>query len=693
MTLEEAFRQAAQWQQEGLLEQAEALYGQILQVAPEHPVVRYHMALISQQRGDQGPLEERLQAVLAVAPEHHDSHRLLGMLYTEQQQLERGAYHFEQALKGADQPLTLSVNYGYNLLRQERLQEAQQWFERALAQQPMDGAWDGLAKVARARGDLEAANDAYKQARALNPASINHLYNHALLLNQMEQHEQAEALFLTVLAQRPRMAVAHNGYGVLLRKTKRHPQAQHHFERALQEDATLVAAHNNLANTLVDMGQADAAIAHFRAALALEENREIRSNMLMALSYSSHYRGEDLYQELRVWNKHHGGGETTPSFPNDADPQRRLRVGYLSGDLCQHPLGFFTLPLLQNHDKQAVESFVYANIPKQDWLTEACRQQVDHWYDLAGQPDGVVAQQIAQDQIDVLVDLSGHTRGNLIGLLVKRSAPVQLLGGGCYCSNGIDTMDGVLADAYQVPDALASTFSEPLIRLHGYLNTVYAPPPYLPPVAPLPALEKGHITFGCCNNLAKFNPAVVALWSTLLKRLPHAKLLLRTFALNGAETRAWVCQQFAQHGIEAQRLVLHGGVSHEQLLQGYGEMDIALDPFPYSGGLTTVEALWMGVPVVALHGDRMAGRHSVGYLNCVGLGAWAVKNEQAYVEHAVAMAQDLAGLAALRQALRGRMEASPVADGAGYTRMVEGVYRTLWQRWCQSRTRVKPTVM
>ncbi|MEG3640538.1 tetratricopeptide repeat protein [Magnetococcus sp. PR-3] len=682
MTLEEAFKQAAQWHKQGLLDQAESLYLQILNAAPEHPVVLYHLALISQMREDKVQFEARLLAVLAVDPQHQDGHRQLGTLYTGLQQLEKGAEHFQQAMSAGDESVTLLVNYGYNQLRQEQLEKAQALFEQALQQQPLDAAWDGLAKVCRARGDLSGADAAYAQALMLNPDSVAHLCNRALLLNQMERHREAEDLFREVLKRDPNLAEAHNGLGVLLRKTRRHLEARQHFEQALALEENFIAAHNNLANTLVDVGLADEAIVHFEQALALEENRDIRSNMLMCLNYTTHYTGPDLSKALRVWQQHHGRGFAEPHFLNNPDPHRRLKVGYISADLCQHPLGFFHLPLFENHDPQAVESYVYSSTVKHDWLTALCQKHVDHWYDLAGQPDEVVAQQIAEDGIDLLMDLSGHTRGNRMMLLVKGSAPVQILAGGCYSSNGIDRMDAVLADPYQIPEVLTSCFSEPLQYLPGYLNTVYAPPPYMPEVKPLPALNNGHITFGCCNNMAKINPEVIALWSKLLKRLPTSRLILRTHGLNGVQTQQRVMDTFAMHGVPAHQLQLDGGVAHAQLLAGYGDMDIALDPFPYSGGLTTIEALWMGVPVVALHGDRLAGRHSVGHLSIAGLEHWAVTSHQAYVDHAVAMASDLPALAQLRQGMRARMEASPLADGAGYAKAVEGVYRDLWQQWC-----------
>ena len=290
---------------------------------------------------------------------------------------------------------------------------------------------------------------------------------------------------------------------------------------------------------------------------------------------------------------------------------------------------------------------------------------------------------IRSDRIDILIDLSGHTRGHRLLTFARKPAPVQLTAGGHYDTTGLDAIDYLIADRFHAPEGAERYFSEALIRLpHDYI--CYEPPAYAPDVSASPSMQRGNVTFGCYNNLAKLNDEVITLWVKILEHLPSARLRLQTRELNDVPTGERIRGVFAERGIARKRVALHGHVPHEQLLAAYAEIDIALDPFPYSGGLTTLEALWMGVPVVTLTGQTFCGRHSTSHLTNVGLSELVTTTPEDYVAVAVALARDPERLRVLRQGLRERMAASPLCDAKGYTRDLEAAYREMWQKYCEA---------
>ncbi len=397
---------------------------------------------------------------------------------------------------------------------------------------------------------------------------------------------------------------------------------------------------------LTSQGLHQVGLGHFRQAHALAPtDADAHSNLFQAMHYSPGFDAEALNTEARRWASYHAEALTRQrrSYANERSRERRLRIGYVSSDLHQHPVGFFFAPVVTHHDKQAFELICYAGVRHPDALTAQFRACADRWYEVTGLSDAALAEQIRADGIDILVDLSGHTRGHRLLVFARKPAPVQVAAGGHYDTTG---------------------------------------PDYAPAVAPLPLTRQGHVTFGCFNNLAKVTPGVIALWAKILKALPDARLRLQTRELSDASTCARYRGLFKKEGVAASRVEPQGHAPHRQLLAAYGEIDIALDPFPYSGGLTTCEALWMGVPVVTLTGQAFCGRHSTSHLSNVGLPELVAATPEDYVQLAVALVQDPARLITLRQGLRERMAASPLCDAAGYTRALEAAYREMWKKYC-----------
>lgn len=365
---------------------------------------------------------------------------------------------------------------------------------------------------------------------------------------------------------------------------------------------------------------------------------------------------------------------------------RRLRIGYLSKDFARHSVAYFIEPVIARHDLNRFEIFCYSNNPKPDMVTERIEELAEHWRDVAFVSDEEVRRQITRDGIDILVDLSGHTGGNRRHLLARMPAPVQVSYLGYPATMAMSAIAYRIVDAITDPPGEADTaHTEALVRLPGCFLT-YLPAQDPPAVSLPPAAVRGHITFGSFNNPVKINRDVVAVWAKILHAVPRSRLLLKGLAFSVEAASDRFREMFAAQGIAAERLALiawHPEVKGH--LELYSQIDIALDPFPYNGTTTTCEALWMGVPVLTLAGDRHSARVGASLLTAVGLSEFVSSSRDDYVACAARLAADPARLAALRAGLRERMQSSPLLDAEGFTRKLEAAYDTIWQSWLDKR--------
>jgi predicted O-linked N-acetylglucosamine transferase (SPINDLY family) len=479
------------------------------------------------------------------------------------------------------------------------------------------------------------------------------------------------------------MAETNNNLGNALASRGAHRDAEVCFERALSIKPEFAEAYANLGNAFREQGRIAAALASYERALALEpRSPSIRSGRLLALTYSPAWSSAEILAEAEAFAALVEPTEQVTAWPNDRDPERKLRIGYVSGDFRRHPVGYFLSAVLASHDKREVDVFCYANSAQKDDLTERLRGHADHWRAITGLTDDSVARRIIADEIDILVDLSGHTAQNRLGLFARKPAPVQLSWLGYWGTTGLASMDYLLSDAVTVSVGEERFYSEQVIRLPTG-RFCYAPPDYAPqPSFEPPMLRSGFVTFGSFNNLAKLGPDVARLWAEVLKAVPESWLLLKWFSLSDEAVRQRVQGIFKEFGISSDRLILRGRSPHADMLAEYGDIDIALDPFPFSGGLTSCEALWMGVPVVTLPGDAAPSRQTQGFLHTLGLDGWVATSAPDYVAIAAGLAADGASLQNFRRDLRSRMAASPLCDGPTFTRGLEAAFRDIWKRWC-----------
>ncbi|HEX3499780.1 MAG TPA: tetratricopeptide repeat protein, partial [Stellaceae bacterium] len=437
---------------------------------------------------------------------------------------------------------------------------------------------------------------------------------------------EAATLFSEVIAVRPDFAAAHNNLGNALSKLGQTAVAAEHYRRAVALAPTMAEAHNNLGCALFLLGQLGPAITHYREAISLNARAPAPyTNLVLALHYVPGVTSALIGETTRRWADSLPRRLTRLSLPTDKDLSRPLRIGYVSSDFRNHPVAYFIENILTAHDREAVEVFCYCNAAVGDATTTRIAEAADHWRDISPLADHDAARRIAEDGIDILVDLSGHTAGNRLTLFARKPAPIQCTWLGYVGTTGLSEIDYIIADRFVIPPQDDDLYCEEPYRLpNSYL--CFTPPNEDVAVGPAPILGAGAPTFGCFNNLLKINGAVVDLWSSLLAAVPRSRLYLKTAQLDDDAVRHGIASEFAARGIAGDRLRLAGGSPRQELLAAYNDVDIALDPFPFGGGTTTLEALWMGVPTITLRGDRFVGRVGESVLTTLGLAELVAGN-------------------------------------------------------------------
>ena len=413
----------------------------------------------------------------------------------------------------------------------------------------------------------------------------------------------------------------------------------------------------------------------------LPDHPVIRRNALVSLEYDPDVSDAERFSLAKAWGdwavvKTGGQRKRPPLRQLDGRP---LRVGYVSADFCQHTVGLFVKDVLTAHDRSRVTTFAYSAGQVNDWVTTTIRD-VCVFRDVATMDDAALADRIRQDEIDVLVDLSGHTGGSRLTVFAHRPAPVQVSWLGYFATTGLPVMDAVLLDDWHAPPGTETQFVEPIIRLASG-RFCYTPVPFAPgEVAPPPCIDKGYVTFGCFNNTAKFNADVYETWAQILAAVPNSRLVLKWRTFQDAALCQSVRESFVLQGIASERIDLRGASFHADVLKQYADIDIALDPFPFTGGLTSCEALWMGVPVVTWPQSRVVSRQTFAFLSAIGLPEMAGQSRDDYVRIAVDLARDPLRLQELRSSMRARMLDSPLCDVNRFARMLEDTLLALAQR-------------
>jgi len=477
------------------------------------------------------------------------------------------------------------------------------------------------------------------------------------------------------------------------------------FERCDELSPSDLRAKINLANCARDISKHTLANVMY---LALQElhpnNATVRRNVLVTQQYNPEISDEERLNLAKSWGQWAiamaGGQRTRPLFRSDEGQSlvanSALRVGYVSADLCQHTVGLFIKDVIQSHQRNSfsgdgphpVEVYAYSSGQVSDWVTQEIKSAC-HFRDVNQLNDEQLTSLIRQDRIDVLVDLSGHTAGSRLTVFAHRPAPVQVSWLGYFATTGLAYMDAVFLDAWHVPNGAQAQFVEEVVHLKGG-RLCYQPVPWAPEVGPLPSLKAGHITFGSFNNTGKLNNAVFDLWASVLAAVPRSRLVLKWRTLADGPLFDAIHKSFSERGISADRVELRPASFHVDVLREYADIDIALDPFPFTGGLTSCEALWMGVPVVTLPQSRVVSRQTFALLSAIGKSEWAAKDATDYANIAHKLAQDKDQLQGTRATLRDAMRSSSLMNVEGFTRHLEQAYYELYEK-IKMQERIKKT--
>lgn len=632
---------------------------------------------------------------------------------------------FSEAEAAARQAVSLastSDNWaalGNCLYVQQRWEEAGRAYREALARDASDaGTWRNLGAAEHALGRLEVAEAVFLRSLAIEPNDPNAGSRLALLLMQRGDVRGAIARAERVVTCAPEAAGGWLVLGIARRLLDDFPKAEGAFRQAISLDPTNFEARHNLVLVVLQLmrvaegealarqlvqdfaheaeawkvhglalnsqGRMEESLAALRRSVAMWPHPGSHSQVLAALHYCDDLDAAGLLAEHRAWETRYGApyAAARPDFAakhqsaQDAAAHRPLRLGFVGMDFSGGPTRFLALRALECLDKSQCTIVCYADRRWDDEYTHRFRAAAALWRSTQHLSDDALAEQVRADEIDVLFDLAGHVGRRLL-VFARRSAALQVTWMGYTGTTGVAAMDCLLADRFHVLPGEEVNYSEAVLRMpHDYI--CYGPPPRAPEVGPLPALAAGSFTFGCFNNPAKYAPSVLDAWAAILRRVPQSRLLLKYGGLDQPAAASRLREQFGQRGVAGERIWLEGWSDNLKLLGRYQAVDLALDSHPYSGGLTTCEALWMGVPVVTCPGQTFASRHSTSHMMNAGYGQFVASDLAGFVELAVEWASRTSDLALLRREMRERVSQSPLCDGEGFARAMLEVVRNAW---------------
>jgi len=723
----EVFKIALQHHQAGRLPEAEALYHQLLAAQANHPGALHLLGVIALQSGQPEKAAKMIRQALAIDPANAGAHSNLGeacralglreealachrraielqgdfaaahynlaVALAEFGQPDAAIAEYREALRLKPDYLEACNNLGNALNKQGLFREAVDVYERALQLKPdVAQVWFNLGIAFAAVGRFEDAVSAYQRAAQLQPEHAESSIQLGYALQRLGRAEEALAAYQRAVALQPDNVEPRNNMGNALRSLGRLDEAVAAYQRALQIDSAYALAHNNLGTALRDQGRLDEALAAYRRALELQpDDARVRSNVIYSLHFHPDRIEPVLAEEQANWHRQFAEPLQQPvlSQVNDRDPERRLRVGYVSSDFRDHVVGRNLVPLFRCHDHARFEIVCYSGVARPDGVTERLRRHADQWRSTMGLSDEALSGMIRQDAVDILVDLTQHMMGNRLLVFARRPAPVQVSFAGYPESAGVDAIryrisDRWLESGMEIPSGRERS---PSVPYQGRAERVflldsfwcYDPCGMDAEVNSPPVEANGAVTFGSLNNFCKVNDGVLKVWSRVLGAVANSRLVLLS-PFGSHRQRVW--ELLEREGVGSSRVEFVELRPRREYLKLYHRLDIVLDPFPYGGHTTSLDALWMGVPVVSLAGERAVSRAGLGQMSNLGLRELVALSEDEYVAIAARLADDLPRLAELRRSLRSRMESSPLMDALNFACKIEAAYRTMWRHWC-----------
>jgi protein O-GlcNAc transferase len=624
-----------------------------------------------------------VDAVLAREPDHAEALAQRGVTLGALGRIGEAKTTLERALQLNPYSFNALVGWGEWLQRAGRMQQAIAPLQQALTQQPAHAHLQFcLANSFAAAGRLGEAEAAFRKSMATHPRKGMVLNNLADVLFRQHRLQEAADVCKEAIAFNPNLAEAHATLGNIQSTGGQTELAEKSYLRALEVNPNLPTVHNNLGGLrLKQLNFAEARVSFEKAVQLQPSFVEAHSNVLYLLTYVD--PGSDTsFQAHAEFGRRHSDPVARPAtYANSRDPDRRLRIGFVSPDFRLHPVSTFIEALFKHHDAGRYEYTAYSDCLAPDAMTARLQTQVERWRKVSGMSHDEIAEQVRQDEIDILVDLTGHMANHRLMVFARKPAPVQVGYMGYLNTTGMHAIDYWLADNWVNPPETERLHTETIWRLPGCF-VCYTPPANAPEVAPLPADKNGFVTFGMFNNACKAQPAALDIWAELLLRVPAARFAAKSIQFADPAMREHFIAPFVKRGVDRTRLTVLGPSEKVGYLADFGTIDIALDPIPDNGNTTTHDTLWMGVPVVTLKGNACVSRAGYSILANLGHEEWVAESPQQYVDIAATLAADLPRLRDLRRTLRPRMAASPLLDGASFARELDAAWRGMWRKWC-----------
>ncbi|MDD5299062.1 MAG: tetratricopeptide repeat protein [Gallionella sp.] len=654
-------------------------------LSPNDAEVHNNLGVLLQAQGRLEAALASLRRALELKPDYANAHNSLGSILDDLGQFEAAQASYRRALELNPDFADAHNNMGVALKDQGQFAAAAASLRRAIELKPdYAEAHNNLGIVLNAQGQFDAAQASCRRALELNPNYAEAHYSLGCVLKEQGQFDAARASYCRALELNPDYADAHYSLGVVLNAQGQLDAARASYRRALELNPGHAEAHNNLGIIQMEQGQLDDAQASFRHALDIKPNYfECYSNLLFCGNYDINLAREESFDLAKCFGALVAGkAKPFKEWNVLAEPRRRIRVGVVSGDLRKHSVSYFLGSVLDNLDKNQIELIAYPTQVKTDAVTDRLRRHFSQWSPLTDCSDEDAAQRIYGDRVDILLDLSGHTAKNRLPIFAWRPAPIQVSWLGYFATTGMAEMDYLLADKVGVPASELEQFTESVWYLPN-TRMCFTAPEVAIPVAPLPALANGNITFGCFQTATKVNDSVLAVWGKIFAELPDAKLRMQCNKLGEPAQEKQMLQRLQRYGIDPARVLVRGTTSREAYLAAHAEVDIILDTFPFTGGTTTSEALWMGVPTLTLAGSSLLARQGASLLTAAGLEEWVAVDEEEYITKAVSYGRNLERLSELRRCLRAKVLASPLFDAPLFAKDFEAALRGMWQVWCE----------
>lgn len=667
----------------GNFDAARQTYVEVLRREPENVEAWHRLGLLMFQAGQSDVALDCVTKAIGFGGPSAERCCHLALVYRALNQLEQAEASLRQALRLNPNDLASLNNLAVVLLERDQLGEAADLFRRVLAVSPNDAtARSNLGNVLKTQGLYAEAAAEYRVVLKETPDHVETLNNLAATILAQGQFEDAMHLCNRVLALSPGLNEARTNHALALKHCAR--QAIVTFRANIEKDGRDVVAWEGLGEALLITGEPIPAEEAFVRALEIEPDRQTaRSNLIYCSQFLPGITARRMSEVYSDWDQRHARPlrAERPMFSNDRDPNRRLRLGILSPNLRTHPAAFLTVRGFENLDRSQFETFFYSDLRDVDDTTERIKGTADDWKVVFEMSDPEIVETIRNDRIDLLIVMAGHTRDNRQLVAARKPAPVQIAWTGD--PSGQSAIDWLIADRFLIPDEFDEFYAESILRMpHDYVT--FDPPPIDLETGPSPCVSNGYVTFGSFNQAVKYHNDLLELWAGILQRVPESRLHL--IGKSNLDNEERLLAPFKAAGIETDRITVQDSIPRQELLESYNEVDICLDTYPFSGGVTTLESLWMGVPVITLPGETFAGRTSLSHISNAGLGDLVAHCRAEYADLAVQLSADTTRLSHIRRSLRDDLSKSPVCDGQQFGQDLSAALRSVWRKWTETRS-------